>query len=102
VLKYGGGGVDFSWNTITIKNSKTQLTYLSPDQMEETRCEGQNFSEVVAPEEEEEEVVEEEEEEEEKEEEEYVCQQQHCTNARQHLSCSSFVFQMIWPCCVVL
>jgi hypothetical protein len=47
------------------KDEKNELEGLhqKPDQMEETRWEGQNFSEVVAPQEEEEEQEQEEEEE---------------------------------------
>jgi hypothetical protein len=37
------------------ENNKLEGLYQKPDQMEETRWEGQNFSEVVAPQEEEEE-----------------------------------------------
>ena len=38
------------------KNNKLEGLHQKPDQMEETRWEGQNFSEVVAPQKEEEEV----------------------------------------------
>jgi len=34
------------------ENNKLEGLYQKPDQMEETRWEGQNFSEVVAPQEE--------------------------------------------------
>ena len=37
------------------ENNKLEGLHQKPDQMEETRWEGQNFSEVVAPQEEEEE-----------------------------------------------
>ena len=46
------------------ENNKLEGLFQRPDQMEDARWEGQNFSEVVAPHEEEEEVVVEEEEEE--------------------------------------
>jgi len=39
------------------ENNKLEGLHQKPDQMEETRWEGQNFSEVVAPQEEEEEVL---------------------------------------------
>jgi len=46
------------------ENNKLERLHQKPDQMEETRWEGQNFSEVVAPQDEDEEEEEEEEEEE--------------------------------------
>ena len=39
------------------ENNKLEGLHQKPDQMEETRWEGQNFSEVAAPQEEEEEVM---------------------------------------------
>jgi hypothetical protein len=48
--------------------------------MERIRCEGQNFSEVVAPEEEEEEEEEEAEEEEEEDDDDLVCKSPHIVN----------------------
>ena len=40
-----------------VKNNKLEGLHQKPDKMEETRWEGQNFSEVVAPQEEEDQEI---------------------------------------------